>query len=48
MDKEKYIWNEGKSKDELLKRMLKAYRKNKRAKKIEKLQRIASHWKGLE
>ena len=48
MDKETYVWNEGKSKDKLLKRMLKAYQQNKRLKKIEKLKDNASHWKGLQ
>ena len=34
--------------EELKKRMEKAYQKNKRNKKISKLQKISTHWKGLE
>jgi len=43
-----YIWNEGKAKDQIIKRMIKAYKKNKREKKIEKLANNKNHWKGLQ
>lgn len=33
--------------EDVKKRMSKAYQKNKRQKKIDKLQQIKSHWKGL-
>ena len=37
-----------KGKETIINRMLTAYRKRKRKKKIEKLQRRDDHWKGLE
>ena len=43
-----YIWNEGKGKDQIIKRMVKAYKKNKREKKIDKLSNNKNHWKGLQ
>tara|TARA_Y100000004_G_scaffold81729_1_gene91713 strand:+ start:105 stop:248 length:144 start_codon:yes stop_codon:yes gene_type:complete len=45
-DPKTYIWKEGK--DQILKRMVNAYRRNKRKKKIEKLQSRENHWKGLQ
>jgi len=40
--------NEGIIYEELKKRMERAYQRNKRSKKISKLQKISTHWKGLE
>jgi antibiotic biosynthesis monooxygenase (ABM) superfamily enzyme len=42
------IWNESNSREKLLKRMSSAYRRNKRKKKIEKLDGDSGLWKGLE
>lgn len=47
-DDAKFLWNEAKKSDKLAKRMLDAYRKRKRKKKIEKLANDEDHWKGLE
>jgi len=47
-DTYKYIWNEGKGKNNLIKRMVDAYKKKKRKKKIDKLKSKEDHWKGLE
>ena len=47
-DDEKFLWNESKKNDRVAKRMLNAYRKRKRQKKIEKLADDDKHWKGLE
>ena len=41
------IWNESKSRERLLKRMSDAVKRNKRKKKIEKLDSDSSLWKGL-
>ena len=43
-----YIWNEGKGKNNLIKRMVDAHRKRKRKRKIDKLKALDNHWKGLE
>ena len=45
---EKYIWNESNGRDNLIKRMVDAYRTKKRKKKIDKLKARDDHWKGLE
>lgn len=45
---DRYIWNEGKGKNNLIKRMVDAYRTKKRKKKIDKLKARDDHWKGLE
>ena len=42
-----YIYNEQKSKDRLIKRMVDSYKKRKRKKKIEKLMDRDDHWSGL-
>ena len=47
-DEKEEVWNESKGKDQLIKRMVKAYRKNKRKEKIEKLASDEDHWKGLQ
>ena len=47
-DEREEVWNESKGKDQLIKRMVKAYRKNKRKEKIEKLANDENHWKGLQ
>ena len=41
------VWNESKSKDRLLKRMSDAHKRNKRKKKIDKLEDNPKLWKGL-
>ena len=42
------IWNESKSKDKLIKRMVKAHKKRKREEKIDALQDDPKMWKGLQ
>ena len=42
------IWNESKSKDKLLKRMVKAHKKKKRQEKLDSLQDDSSKWQGLQ
>jgi hypothetical protein len=42
-----HIWNEAKRNDRVAKKLLNYYRKKQRKKKIEKLQSIDTHWKGL-
>ena len=41
------IWNEGKGREKVVKRMVDAYRKRKRKKKVEKLLDNDDHWPGL-
>ena len=41
------IWNESKGREKVVKRMVDAYKKRKRKKKIEKLLDKDSHWSGL-
>ena len=41
------IWNEGKGREKGMKRMVDAYKKRKRKKKVEKLLDNEDHWKGL-
>ena len=43
-----YIWSEGKGRNKLVKRMVDAYKRRKRKKKIEKLTNNDNHWKGLQ
>ena len=40
------IWNESKSKDKLIKRMVKAHKKKKRQEKLDALQDDSSKWQG--
>lgn len=47
-DAEQYIWNEERGRNGVIKRMVKAYQKRKREKKIKKLANDSEHWKGLE
>jgi hypothetical protein len=42
------VWNEGKSKEKLIKRMVKAHKKKKRQEKIDALQDDPKMWKNLE
>ena len=42
------IYNEAKSKDKLIKRMVNAHKRKKREDKIKKLESDSKHWSGLE
>ena len=42
------IWNESKSKDKLIRRMVKAHKKKKRQEKLDALQDDSSKWQGLQ
>lgn len=42
-----YVWNEAKKNDRVAQKLLKAYKKRKRAAKIQKLVDSDSHWEGL-
>lgn len=48
LDYSGYMWNEENKKDRLVKRLMDAYKKRRRKKKIEKLRSRENHWKGLE